>query len=45
MGEIKMRPTGHGVTAFLDGVPNEQRRADSNEMRAIFERALELRLQ
>jgi hypothetical protein len=34
----KTRPTGEDVTAFLDSVPHERRRAEGHEVRAIFER-------
>ncbi len=39
MAEIKTRPTGEDVTAFLDSVPDERRRADGHELRRLFERA------
>ncbi len=38
MGEIKTRPTGEDVTAFLDSVPEPRRRAEGHEVRAVFER-------
>lgn len=38
MARIKTRPTDEDVTAFLDSVPDERRRADAHEARAIFER-------
>ena len=38
MAPIKTRPTGEDVTAFLDSVPDERRRAEGHEIRAIFER-------
>jgi len=38
MATIKTRPTGEDVTAFLDAVPNERRRADGHALRALFER-------
>lgn len=39
MATIKTRPTGADVTAFLDSVPNERRRAEGHAMRALMERA------
>lgn len=38
MARIKTRPTGEDVTAYLDSVPHERRRAEGHEARAIFER-------
>ncbi len=38
MGKITTRPTGEDVTAFLDSVPDEVRRADGHELRSIMER-------
>ena len=38
MATIATRPTGEDVTAFLDAVPNEQRRADGHAMRLLLER-------
>jgi hypothetical protein len=38
MATIKTRPTGEDVTAFLDSVPNERRRAEGHAMRALMER-------
>jgi hypothetical protein len=38
MATIATRPTGEDVTAFLDAVPNECRRADGHALRALFER-------
>jgi hypothetical protein len=35
---IKTRPTGDSVTEFLDSVPDERRRAEGHELRALFER-------
>lgn len=35
---IKTRPTDADVTAFLDAVPNERRRAEGHAMRALMER-------
>jgi len=37
MAKIKTRPTGADVTAFLEAVPNERRRADGLAMRALME--------
>ncbi len=36
--ENKTRPTGAAVTAFLDAVPDETRRADAHELAATMER-------
>ena len=38
MAEIKTRPTGEDVTAFLQSVPDERRRAESIAMRELMER-------
>jgi hypothetical protein len=38
MTEAKTRPTGADVTAFIDTVEHEGRRADGHELRALFER-------
>jgi hypothetical protein len=38
MGTIKTRPTGDDVTAFLDAVPAERRRAEGHAVRALMER-------
>ncbi len=38
MAQIKTRPTGEDVTAFLDAVPDERRRAEGHAMRALMER-------
>ena len=38
MATIATRPTGADVTAFLDSVPNERRRADGHALRSLFER-------
>lgn len=38
MAEIKTRPTGADVTAFLDAVPDERRRAEGHATRALLER-------
>ena len=38
MAEIKARPTGKDVTAFLDSVPDARRRAEGHEIRSVFER-------
>jgi len=38
MAEIKTRPTGVAVDAFLDAVPDPQRREDGKALRALFER-------
>ena len=38
MATIKTRPTGDDVTAFLDAVPDERRRAEGHEARALMER-------
>ena len=35
---IKTRPTGEDVTAFLESVPDERRRADGHALRALMER-------
>jgi hypothetical protein len=35
---IKTRPTDEDVTAFLDSVAHERRRAEGHEVRALFER-------
>ena len=36
--EIKTRSTGEDVTAFLDAVPDERRRAEGHAVRALMER-------
>lgn len=38
MATIKTRPTGEDVTAFLDSVPDERRRAEGHATRALMER-------
>ena len=38
VGTIKTRPTGEDVTAFLESVPNERRRAEGLAVRALMER-------
>ncbi len=38
MSKIKTHPTGGDVTAFVDSVPNEGRRADARAVRSLFER-------
>ena len=38
MAEIKTKPTGVDVTAFLDAVPDERRRAEGHAMRELMER-------
>ena len=38
MGTIATRPTGEDVTAFIDSVPDERRRADAHALRALFVR-------
>ena len=38
MAKIKTRPTGDDVTAFLDSVSDERRRADAHFIRELFER-------
>jgi hypothetical protein len=38
MAEIKTRPTGVAVDAFLDSVPDPQRREDGKALREMFER-------
>jgi Domain of unknown function (DU1801) len=38
VAKIATRPTGGDVTAFLDSVPNENRRADGHQLRSIMER-------
>ncbi len=38
MATIATRPTGEDVTAFLDAVPNERRRADGHALRSLLER-------
>lgn len=38
MAEIKTKPTDVDVTAFLDAVPNERRRAEGHAMRELMER-------
>ena len=39
MAEIKTKPTGVSVDAFLDGVAHPVRRADGKALRALMERA------
>jgi hypothetical protein len=38
MAELKTRPTGAAVDAFLDGVADPQRREDAGRLRAMMER-------
>jgi hypothetical protein len=38
MAEIKTRPTGKDVTAFLDSVPDTRRREEGHELRRVIER-------
>lgn len=38
MAQIATRPSDADVTAFLDAVPDERRRADAHALRALFER-------
>jgi len=38
MAETKTRPTGVAVDAFIDAVPNPQRREDAKKLRALMER-------
>jgi hypothetical protein len=38
MAEIKTRPTDEDVTAYLDSVPDERRRAEGHAMRELMER-------
>jgi Domain of unknown function (DU1801) len=38
MAELKTRPTGIAVEAFLDGVADPQRREDARKLRATMER-------
>jgi hypothetical protein len=38
VAKIKTRPTGEDVTAFLDSVPDERRRAEGHALRALLER-------
>jgi hypothetical protein len=38
MAELKTRPTGVSVDAFLDGVADPGRRADAHKVRALMER-------
>jgi hypothetical protein len=38
MAELKTKPTGVAVDAFLDAVPNPQRREDGKALREMFER-------
>src|SRR4029079_3835116 len=38
MATIKTHPTGEDVTAFLDSVPAERRRAEGHAPRSLFER-------
>jgi hypothetical protein len=37
VARIKTRPTGDDVTAFLDSVPSERRRAEGHAMRSLLE--------
>ena len=38
MAELKTKPTGVAVDAFLEAVPNPQRREDGKALREMFER-------
>lgn len=38
MAELKTKPTGVAVDAFLDAVPDPQRREDARKVRAMMER-------
>lgn len=38
MAPIKTHPTGADVTAFLDSVPADRRRAEGHALRSLFER-------
>ena len=38
MATIKTHPTDEDVTAFLDSVPAERRRAEGHALRSLFER-------
>ncbi|HSM67914.1 MAG TPA: DUF1801 domain-containing protein [Ilumatobacteraceae bacterium] len=38
MATIATRPTGEDVTAFIDAVPDDRRRADAHELRALIQR-------
>lgn len=38
MATIKTRPTDENVTEFLDSAPDDRRRAEGHELRALFER-------
>lgn len=38
MAELKTKATGVSVDAFLDGVPDPQRREDARKLRAMMER-------
>ena len=38
MAEMQTRPTGEAVTAFLDSVPDERRRAEGHAVRELIER-------
>lgn len=38
MAEIKTKPTGMDVTAFLDAVPDERRRTEAHAIRETIER-------
>ncbi len=38
MADIKTKPTDEDVTAFLDSVPDERRRAEGHATRALMER-------
>lgn len=38
MAETKTKPTDSDVTAFLEAVPDERRRAEGHELRALMER-------
>ncbi len=38
MAEMKTKPTGEDVTAFLDSVADARRREEGHELRRVFER-------
>ena len=38
MGRTQTRPTGEDVTAFLDSISDERRRAEGHAMRSLIER-------
>ena len=38
MAELKTKPTGAGVDAFIDAVPDPQRREDARKLRDMMER-------